>query len=375
MIIIIVNKLNIKGFAIMDKGKARIRSPWIDIGKAIGIILVVVGHNSFIFMNHHFVLRMITSFHVPLFFALSGATIKTDDTWQKVIARSLSLIWIYFATAIISIPLLSLRAETVQPSIINILQGILYGSGWNLHPVPLWFLPCLTIAVPIAWIVIRSVSNALKIESVIIPVIAVVGVLFAYINSLLINRTPYDLLFKYDWGNFIQSGGFWSIDLVFVGAGYVLLGWAVAKVLSKKPPLWLVVMSILFFVGSFMFIMPVTSLYDRLMQPSFGSILISTLGIFTAFMLFRISEKCPSWVLMIGAATLPILVTHQLLQKKCMIILGHLLGENTFVVFVISILLAVGLPTILDRFFFRKNIIGSLMFYPRKLIRIKSNIT
>ena len=56
----------------MDKN--RINS--LDMAKGIGIILVVVGHSTFLEEN---VLTWISSFHMPLFFVLSGILIRKKN--------------------------------------------------------------------------------------------------------------------------------------------------------------------------------------------------------------------------------------------------------------------------------------------------------
>ena len=48
------------------------RIEWIDIAKGIGIILVVIGHNFSDGENIIYLRKWIYSFHMPLFFLLSG---------------------------------------------------------------------------------------------------------------------------------------------------------------------------------------------------------------------------------------------------------------------------------------------------------------
>lgn len=49
------------------------RIQWIDYGKAIGIFLVVVGHTY----GGNFLVNWIYSFHMPMFFLLSGMTVSS----------------------------------------------------------------------------------------------------------------------------------------------------------------------------------------------------------------------------------------------------------------------------------------------------------
>ena len=57
------------------------RFEWIDILKGIGIILVVVGHSNFSFAKATtamFIQKYIYSFHMPLFFFVSGYLFVKD---------------------------------------------------------------------------------------------------------------------------------------------------------------------------------------------------------------------------------------------------------------------------------------------------------
>ena len=49
---------------------------WIDSAKAIGIILIIVGHLSY-GSSLSWINKLIYSFHVPLFFMLSGIVFHT----------------------------------------------------------------------------------------------------------------------------------------------------------------------------------------------------------------------------------------------------------------------------------------------------------
>lgn len=53
-----------------------------DIAKGIGIILMIVGHCSFCFVEYPWVIRFIYSFHMPLFFIITGLFIKEDSSFQ-----------------------------------------------------------------------------------------------------------------------------------------------------------------------------------------------------------------------------------------------------------------------------------------------------
>ena len=62
------------------------RITWIDCAKGIAICLVIIGHtvNRGEPMEQDLIRGLIFSFHMPIFFALSCATFKPSDDWNKV---------------------------------------------------------------------------------------------------------------------------------------------------------------------------------------------------------------------------------------------------------------------------------------------------
>ena len=53
------------------------RIDYVDIAKGIGIVLVVMGHNDFALISP-FAHKFIYSFHMPMFFFMSGMFFKPD---------------------------------------------------------------------------------------------------------------------------------------------------------------------------------------------------------------------------------------------------------------------------------------------------------
>ena len=118
---------------------------FIDTLKAIGIILVVIGHNDTILTKY------IYSFHMPLFFFLSGITFN-DDKWTNaksfIKSRIKSLLIPYFKYSIILfiiwIPLDIIKGVEINKYIIlRNFYGILYSQGslkYMAWGVPMWFL-------------------------------------------------------------------------------------------------------------------------------------------------------------------------------------------------------------------------------------------
>lgn len=72
------------------------RIQWIDIAKGIGIILVLIGHISLNKKINNF----IYSFHMPLFFILSGYLYKNKENYVK--KKTKTILVPYFIVSIIS---------------------------------------------------------------------------------------------------------------------------------------------------------------------------------------------------------------------------------------------------------------------------------
>lgn len=124
---------------------------YVDLIKAFGITLVILGH----IQNHGDLYLWITSFHMPLFFMISGfffikpdVNIKTHlkKRWVNLIVPYLFfyiLTYGYWAGIEQNLRASSggVSAEWWRPLI-----GLLWqGCDWNLFPHnnPLWFIPCL----------------------------------------------------------------------------------------------------------------------------------------------------------------------------------------------------------------------------------------
>ena len=121
----------------------------IDVAKGIGILCIVFGHAA-----PDSVLRYILySFHVPLFFVLSGLTYNNKKNKKSFLVGKIRRLLIpYYIFAIISILIYFIMAKIIllpgDTRIIPNLIGMVYAnsnSGYMTWNRPLWFLPCLFI--------------------------------------------------------------------------------------------------------------------------------------------------------------------------------------------------------------------------------------
>lgn len=128
--------------AILNKEKTRIE--WVDIAKAIAIILMIVGHEVSSLHLH----ALIFSFHMPLFFILSGYTSSHIDSWAKVTSKVKKYFIKVWLLAVVMIVLLGIENLIFNSSVHfnnmaqSVEQGIFWGSNIpGLFSVGvMWFL-------------------------------------------------------------------------------------------------------------------------------------------------------------------------------------------------------------------------------------------
>lgn len=117
---------------------------WIDSLKGLGVIIIIIGH---ILYNSQMtlLLKMIYSFHVPLFFILSGFL---DNRHKHSLPNYLNrrikrIIFPYVVFVIISIPLMYYLINR-GISFDEIMKGIVYFDSRIIFNEPLWYLFVLT---------------------------------------------------------------------------------------------------------------------------------------------------------------------------------------------------------------------------------------
>lgn len=146
----------------MAAGKQRIE--WIDTAKAIGICTVVIGHSVLPVS-----LRVwIYSFHMPLFFFLTGMTFKFTDTKTFFKKRAFSLLFPYFlfsfAYLLKDIAAYFIIHDGSIDFLIKEFIGIfVYIQRSDYKVNGLWFLPCLFLSETIFFFVIKLIKTKKKI--------------------------------------------------------------------------------------------------------------------------------------------------------------------------------------------------------------------
>ena len=173
------------------------RIAWIDNAKAIAIFFIVLGHQ----LPSGELCGYLYSFHVPLFFFLSGLTFSADKSPQKYLKEKAKRILIpYFAFSLISIAIyyiLNLIFHRGGLSLGQCLLGMLTGTRstrlmlWNN---PLWFLPCLFVLLIFAYIIKRFIFCSNKIIFTVISLtVSVAAVIVLYCTKFYPNA-PFGII-------------------------------------------------------------------------------------------------------------------------------------------------------------------------------------
>ncbi|HLO29768.1 MAG TPA: acyltransferase family protein [Anaerolineales bacterium] len=204
------------------------RIEYLDIARGLGILLVVLGHNDLGALSP-FAHQVIYSFHIPLFFFLSGYFINTSisffDYFKKRFHSILkpylfTIFLIYFASV-------SFEKMSFQNAIGRILKS-LYGSIDYIDWGQLWFLPQLFVVSLYAFIFISLVSrlrNRWLTWGILIATLAA---------SLPFLHVFYPFTLSIFGKEYEIYGLPFSLDVVFLSGFFFILGNEVRQAASEK---------------------------------------------------------------------------------------------------------------------------------------------
>jgi len=204
------------------------RVEYIDIARGIGILLVVLGHNDFSLVSA-FAYHVIYSFHMPLFFFLSGYFINTTrGFWDFTIRRFHSLLKPYFFTIfLIYFASISFGQIGFRNAFGRIIKS-LYASGYYIDWVQLWFLPHLFVVGLYAYLFNKVFERNDKRLYKWLGLVATLGLA----SFLLQKFYPFPLTV---FGKAYTLFGLpFSLDLVFLSGFFYILGGETNQLLSKQ---------------------------------------------------------------------------------------------------------------------------------------------
>jgi polysaccharide biosynthesis protein PslL len=204
------------------------RIEYLDIAKGIGILLVVLGHNDFEVISL-FVQRLIYSFHMPLFFFLSGYFLNTAVPFFEFFKKRFNALLkpFFFTIFLIYFTSVSFEKMGFNTAIQRTVKS-LYGSGHYLDWVQLWFLPHLFAVSLYAFLFIMLVSKLRNRWITWGILLATLAIAVPFLN--IFYPFPLSILGK----DYELWGLPFSIDLVLVTGFFFILGYEVRQVTTEK---------------------------------------------------------------------------------------------------------------------------------------------
>ena len=204
------------------------RIEYLDIAKGLGILLVVLGHNDFEVISV-FVQRLIYSFHMPLFFFLSGYFLNAAIPFFEFVKKRFnSLLKPYlFTIFLIYFTSVSFEKMGFNTAIQRTVKS-LYGSGYYLDWVQLWFLPHLFVVSLYAFLFITLVSKMRNRWVAWGILLGTLAIAVRFLNAFY--PFPISILGK----DYELYGLPFSLDLVLVTGFFFILGNEVRQVTTEK---------------------------------------------------------------------------------------------------------------------------------------------
>lgn len=176
------------------------RIPWIDLAKGITIVLMVLGHSNLPKIIHYWIF----SFHMPLFFILSGMT----TNWNKL--DSLGFLCIKLKK--LGLPFFIYSTICLMVIQILNLSSLSWSNGWG--EFALWFVPVLFVALIIVKLI--NLNNA-KIKLLIFFILPIISVTF----KLLSINLPWNMSVAPYGAFFIMLGDYLKGKLSYLKFSYL----------------------------------------------------------------------------------------------------------------------------------------------------------
>ena len=190
----------------IDNTKTKKRIEWVDAAKGLGLILVVLGH-----LDIPYLPTWIYTFHIPLFFFLSGFVFSGDKyTFKEFLVNKIkTLVVPYFALGgviyLFWCFIYLKRAEPPSAYLTMFLNFLKQEHFWTV-----WFLACLFLVEIIYYLINKISKKILWANSIISVCLLIIGFI---------------------WYRFGGRGLPWNFDVALVAQFFFHLGY-----LFKKYP-------------------------------------------------------------------------------------------------------------------------------------------
>lgn len=316
------------------------RIKYIDILRAIAIFLIVFGHAIVHSLNSHIIFNIVYSFHVPLFFMISGFTFNnTGKEFKKFFKNKFFRIVVpYFIWALLFLIPYYLFGRDVKENLGNTgsfdllenIYNVFYGVGAFSRlkqNTPLWFLPAL-FTMEIIFYIIFKIKDKIKYKYRDVLILIILFTLSC------ISYKFNTLIFPFGINTLLNLGFFFYF-------GYIIRNYSlIEKIYHKK--ICLIFLSIIGILAGV--------LNDNVscVDYFYGNILLFYISsISLSLVIFSIARRISKSDILeyIGKNTMGILIFHKLIivvfQNKIPIISKYLINSNWLVEMVISVIISV----------------------------------
>jgi fucose 4-O-acetylase-like acetyltransferase len=315
------------------------RLAYIDIARGIGIMLVVLGH-TLAEANYHvqnssvlFLGRLIYSFHMPLFFFLSGMFFKLDIPFLDMLKRRFDSALKPYLFTIFLVYFVSVFYDKnlgLSTALLRIIKSLYGNSNYiELYWSQLWFLPVLFVTSIFAF-GFYAIFKRLPVWALLTGLLLTLVVGILTINWF----TPLKLaLFGY---NLELNGLPFSLDLVLVCGFFFILG---REVYARVPleffsSLWVLIGSVVVLVGLNFFFEGMLNLNTREYEAPLVNTFEALAGIVFVLSLSQWIEKLGGWVSRAlqyyGKISLIVLIFHFAVQLHVGRKLASMMGDSIY---------------------------------------------
>lgn len=265
----------------------RKRLTYLDMVKGFGILLVILGHT---YPDSNSIKIWIYSFHMPLFFIISGILLNHTNTEDKdiksiIISKFKSLIipYIFFELLAIFIWMI-LNEFTLNALRWNIIDSLLMYTRAGAT----WFLPCLFVAELLFIVLRKNIKNDYILMAV---------SLILFLIPLIVNIDNHYII---------------VVLRCFIALGFLTLGYYSYKYIIKSSlsyraiGILVVINIILSYINGYV------DLWSLTFNNQFIYIVCSVIGSFSLILLFK-KVKEINMIKYFGTNTLIIMSTHQMI--------------------------------------------------------------
>ncbi|MCM1180019.1 MAG: acyltransferase family protein [Clostridium sp.] len=280
-------------------GKGRIE--YIDIAKAMAIFLVLIGHtvdSDTIWKN------VLYSFHMPLFFLLSGMVINREKNYKTEFEWVSSLQKKFFK---LLLPYLIWGCIYAEFSFKNLLF-IIYGTRETLIAAgsltSLWFIPVYFLAS----VMIEGILNfSMNVWKNIQLLTVIVSICFVIVGYMLPHWEKY--------------GDIWGIDIAFMASAFMIFGYLIRPIVDVLVRIKFLYTGIFFSILLIMFCIGI-----QYSKTSVGYVLMAN-AIYGNLVIFLLNSLMGSLIVIL----LAVIICRLHFDKKYL----NYIGQNTLGIFIV----------------------------------------